>query len=296
MSRLLNFGSLNIDLVYRTAHIVRPGETLASSSFLRGPGGKGLNQSLAAARAGACVAHAGRLGPDGDFLRELLAADRVDHTITLTLPETATGHAIIQVAANGENAIILHAGANHAFTPADLPALFHGFGPGDWFLTQNETTSVPEALRTAAERGLRVVFNPAPMSPAVLTYPLDLVSLLIVNETEAVELSGHPDPAAAMQALRTRLPRTDIVITLGAEGAWFAGPTGEYRAQPPRVTPVDTTAAGDTFIGYLVASLMRGTGTPEALTLACWAAALSTTRPGAAVSIPTLLEVRIAQI
>jgi ribokinase len=291
MPRLLNLGSLNIDLVYRIPHIVRPGETLASTSFLRGPGGKGLNQSLAAARAGASVAHAGRIGPDGAFLCELLAADGVDTSRTPTLPDTPTGHAIIQVADSGENSIVLFAGANHALAPADLPALFDGFGAGDWFLTQNETTCVPDALRAAASRGLRVAFNPAPMSPAVRTYPLDAVTLLIVNETEAAELSGHPEPAAAMRALQSLLPQTDIVITLGADGAWFAGPSGEHRATPPRLHPIDTTAAGDTFIGYLLAGLMRGDAPLAALTLACRAAALSTTRPGAASSIPTVVEV-----
>jgi ribokinase len=291
MSRLLNLGSLNIDLVYRVPHLSRPGESLTCASFARGPGGKGLNQSLAAARAGAAVAHAGNAGGDGTWLRDLLAADGVDVSRTRLHPDLPTGHAVIQVADSGENSIVYHVGANHALALGDLRGLFAGFGPGDWFLAQNETTCVPEALREAAARGLRVAFNPAPMTPPVREYPLDAVSLLLVNETEAAELSGAAEPAAAMAALRRRCPRTDVVLTLGAQGAWFSGPSGEHRAAPPPVRPVDTTAAGDTFIGYLLAALMRGEAIPAALVLACRAAALSTTRPGAAASIPNAAEV-----
>lgn len=291
MPRLLNLGSLNLDLVYRQPHIVRPGETLASTRFERGAGGKGLNQSLAAARAGATVFHAGRVGADGAWLLDLLAADHVDVTACRQLGEVSTGHAIIQVADSGENAIVLHAGANHAFAEADLPAMFAGFGVGDWFLTQNETAAVPAALHLAAERGLRVAFNPAPMTPAVCEYPLDAVALLIVNETEAAALSGEGEPGAAIDALRQRLPHADIVLTLGASGAWWAGPAGEHRATPPPVQPIDTTAAGDTFIGYLLASLMRDEPPGSALTVACRAAALSTTRAGAAASIPAAAAV-----
>jgi ribokinase len=206
-------------------------------------------------------------------------------------PDETSGHAIIQVAASGENAIVLHPGTNHAFSASDLPALLASFSPGDWFLAQNETSCVPEALHAASAAGLRVVLNPAPMSPEVKSFPLDVVDLLVVNETEAAGLSGKATPHEAMDTLRRRLPRADIVLTLGARGAWFSGPSGEATASPPRVHATDTTAAGDTFIGYLLAGLMEGAAPAVALARACTAAAISTTRPGAASSIPSAAEV-----
>jgi ribokinase len=292
MPRLLNLGSLNIDLVYRIPHPLRPGETVASHAFARGAGGKGLNQSLAAARAGLEVCHAGCVGPDGDWLCALLATDRVDVSRVARLDHSPTGHAIILVADSGENSIVLHGGANLQVDPAALEAAFAGFGPGDWFLTQNETSGVDSALRLAQARGLRIVFNPAPMTATVHRLPLDAVSLHVVNETEAASLAGVDDPEAALVRMCARWPGTQVVITLGAAGAWAAGPEGDARATPPQIEAVDTTAAGDTFIGYLLAALMQGTAIEPALHHACRAAALSATRPGAALSIPTAAEVQ----
>jgi len=291
MSRLLNLGSLNLDLVYRIEHPLRPGETVASQAFTRGAGGKGLNQSLAAARAGINVAHAGSVGQDGGWLVDFLRADGVDVSRITRREDVPTGHAVILVAASGENAIVLQGGANHTIDSSALDRMFEGFGPGDWFLTQNETSAVGAALRLAHEHGMRLAFNPAPMSATVLDLPLDLVDLLVVNETEAAALAGTEDPATALAELHARLPRTQIVLTLGAAGAWSSGPRGEARAVPPRVHVLDTTAAGDTFIGFLLASQMQGEALESGLQLACRAAALSTTRAGAAASIPTLTEV-----
>jgi len=287
MPRLLNLGSLNIDHTYQVPHVARPGETLSSTAYARGPGGKGLNQSIAAARAGAAVSHAGRIGEDGLWLRDLLGREGIEISRLAVAPDCPTGHAIIQVTPGGENAIVLQAGANHALRPDELPAIFDGTGPGDWFLTQNETACVPEALRLAAERGLRVAFNPAPAHPSLAhTCPLERLDLLIVNETEAEILGGSSDPDLALRHLRERCPKTTIVLTLGARGARLVAPGGEHSATAPRVEAVDTTAAGDTFIGYLLAEWMAGASPASALRTAVRAAALSVTRPGAAASIP----------
>ncbi|MBI2497455.1 MAG: ribokinase [Opitutae bacterium] len=286
MSRILNLGSLNIDCVYRMERIVAPGETLASSAFSRGAGGKGLNQSVALARAGAQVCHAGCLGREADWLRELLAAERVD-TTRLHAVDQPAGHAIIQVDAAGRNAIILHGGANLVLKPDRLPGLFEGHGPGDWFLTQNETSCVPEALAAARARGLTVCFNPAPMHASVVGYPLAAVDWLVVNEHEGGELGGGTAPAGILRGLRKLCPRAHLILTLGAAGAWGAPPEGEpVFAAAPKVPAVDTTAAGDTFIGYLLAASMQGATLPAALELACRAGAVCVTRPGAAASIP----------
>jgi ribokinase len=278
MNRVLNLGSINLDFVYRVPHFVRPGETLASRSLLRAAGGKGFNQSVALARAGARVAHLGRYGPEAKELRDRLPT------------ETAAGHAIIQVDDAGQNSILLHAGANHALMPADLPALFDDAEPGDWFLTQNETSCVPEALAFARARGLVSCFNPAPMAREVGGYNLRGVDWLIFNETEGAALAGSDAPTEIFRRLRARCPGSHLVLTLGAEGVLGSTPDGKLlEAKAPRVKPVDTTGAGDVFIGYLLAEILRGTSLEAALDFACRAAALSVTREGA--SIPFRSEV-----
>jgi ribokinase len=289
MKRIRNLGSINVDFVYRVPHFVRPGETLASYSLMRSAGGKGFNQSLALARAKAEVSHLGRYGQDAADLRDALAAENVDvrHLLATSTP---AGHAIIQVDDQGQNAILLYAGANHALMPADVPSLLCDSQPGDWFLTQNETSCVGEALVEAQERGLVVCFNPAPITGAVEHYPLEGIDWLIFNETEGAALAGATDPKDILQRLRVRCPKAHLVLTLGAEGALCLTPDGKLiETKAPRVKPIDTTGAGDVFIGYLLAEILRGAELKPALDLACHAAALSVTREGA--SIPHLSEV-----
>ncbi len=290
MNRVLNYGSINIDYIYRVPHFVRPGETLSSQNLTRGAGGKGFNQSVALARAGLPVSHVGRYGSEAAWLRDRLASEKVDVS-RLSPSDLPAGHAIIQVDDAGQNAIVLHAGANHALKSADLPSLLDGAEEGDWFLTQNETSCVSEALALAHSRRLTVCFNPAPMTPTVVHYALEAVDWLIVNETEGEALSNEKTPELILTALRKRCPRAHLVLTLGAEGVLCLAPDGHIaRAQPPRVVPVDTTAAGDTFIGYLIGASIRGSELSEALNLACRASAISVTRPGAADSVPYLSE------
>ena len=288
--QILNFGSLNIDHVYRVEHFVRPGETLSSTDYRVFMGGKGSNQSLALALAGAPVVHAGKLGSDGGWLKERLAGYGVD-TALVEVGTGASGHAIIQVSASGENAIILHGGANREITAADAARVLASFGPGDWLLLQNEISAIPEIMRQAHNRGLTIAFNPAPMHTDVLAYPLELVRLFVVNEIEAAELSGEREPDRILGAMRQRYPGAATVLTLGSDGAAYAGPAGTFRVPAPKVTAVDTTAAGDTSIGYFLAELLRGADPRRALEVACRAAALCVTRPGAADSIPRRAEV-----
>lgn len=291
---VLVFGSLNIDHVYQVEHFVRPGETLASAAYQQFPGGKGANQSVALARAGAEVFHAGRIGPEGVWLREELARNGVDTTHVL-VGDVPTGHAIIQVDPRGENAIVLYGGANQAVTETDAARVLEQFGPGDWLLLQNEISALPEILRIANGRGIAVAFNPAPMTPAVQEYPLDGVELLIVNETEGAALADAQEPQAILQNLRRRFPQAALLLTLGGAGSLYvpdspadAAPI-EMPAQP--VEAVDTTAAGDTFIGYFLAARMANRPPEEALGWATKAAALCVTREGAAASIPRQEEV-----
>ena len=287
---ILNFGSINIDHVYAVERFVRPGETLHSRRYAQFPGGKGFNQSVALARAGASVRHAGRIGKDGVWLREYLGRCGAD-TSLIEVVDGPTGHAIIQVADSGENAILLHAGANHRITAADAERALARFTAGDFLLLQNEISAVPEIMERAAARKMRVVFNPAPMTPAVAGYPLDTVSLFVVNEVEGGDLTGEKEPARILAALVERFEGAAVVLTLGADGALYGDRRDILRVPAVRVQAVDTTAAGDTFIGYLLADLAAGRDIRAALTMACRAAAVCVTRPGAADSIPLRTEV-----
>ncbi len=283
--RILNIGSINIDHVYEIDHFVRPGETLHGLSYNTFAGGKGFNQSVALARAGATILHVGRVGRDAAWLVRRLDQEGVDTTL-VSVGEATTGHAIIQVVPGGENAIFLYGGANRLLTATDVASALSGCSAGEYLLLQNETSSVPEAIRYAHERGMRIVFNPAPMSADVHHYPLEFVDVFILNETEAEELTGKTDPAEVGTRMCELFPRAATVLTLGSKGAtYFCANTMHHEPALP-VDAVDTTAAGDTFIGFFLFALMQ-TGDPaKALSDACRAAAICVTRPGASESIP----------
>lgn len=290
MSRVFNFGSINIDHVYRMPRLAQPGETLSSLSYARGPGGKGLNQSVALARAGVRASHLGFIGEDGVWLRDFLEAEGVDCS-SVGVAAEATGHAVIQILPGGENTILLHAGANFCATREYVRTALAGARAGDWFLCQNETSAVEEALVEAKRLGMRTAFNAAPANRAGCPEFLDTVDLLIVNESEACTLGETSSPLDSVKRLRGAFPRTDIVLTLGARGAVWCGPETDEKVPAVPADTVDTTAAGDTFTGYLVAALLRECKPAAALALASCAASITVSRQGAAASIPFVREV-----
>jgi ribokinase len=292
--RILDFGSLNIDYVYRLDSFVAPGETKAATSLTVNAGGKGLNQSIALARAGAKVSHAGKIGPEGDFLVEALKAAGVDASLVERSKE-ATGHAIIQVDDEGRNCIIIHGGANRDIDEAYIGRALSSFGAGDLVLLQNEIASIPLIMRRAHEKGLQIAMNPSPLGPEIDSYPLELIDIFIMNEIEAAGLSGEGEPERAAEALLARRPGARILITLGSEGALYADAGEKLRRPAHRVKAVDTTAAGDTFTGYFLAALGEGLSPAEAIELATKASAICVTRPGAAPSIPARAEVEAAR-
>ncbi|MCE9684255.1 ribokinase [Halomonas alkalisoli] len=290
---LHNFGSINLDHVYRVPHLVHPGETLASRAYQVGLGGKGANQSLAMALAGGQVSHWGRLGRQDAWARDHLADVGVN-VAHVSLVDEPSGHAIIQVDDVGENAIILFPGANHGFVPSELASLMASAQPGAWLLAQNECNALPELFASARERGLSIAFNPAPMTEDVVRLPLETCQLLFVNRVEAAGLVGLPessDAQALLAGLRQRLPDTETVLTLGGAGAWYqSGDAQCYQPALP-VKPVDTTAAGDTFIGYFMTARQEGRTVADCLELAAHAAALCVQQSGAAESIPRRTDV-----
>ncbi len=292
-------GSLNIDDVFRTTHIVRPGETLPSRTLDRYPGGKGLNQSTALARAGAAARHIGRIGDDGVFLKDGLAADGADVS-GIIIGDIPTGHAIIQVADDGENAIVLFGGANQAWDTSDIERVIGAAKSGDVLLLQNEINGMAELMNKTAAAGMRLALNPAPMGPEVLDFPLEKLSWLVVNEIEGRELSGidlegtggDESDEQIVTELRRRYPDTVVVMTLGKKGALRVDGDGMIRSSFPDVGPVvDTTGAGDTFMGYWLTGEVAGMDKAACLRRACAAGALAVTRPGATTGIPKLEEV-----
>ncbi|EPC04371.1 hypothetical protein L861_03355 [Litchfieldella anticariensis FP35 = DSM 16096] len=285
---LYNFGSINIDHIYRVPHLVRPGETLASSSYRQVLGGKGANQSLAIARAGGNVCHWGRLGNIDHWVLETLSAAGVD-TSNVELIDDPSGHALIQVDDRGENAIILFPGANHGFEVSRIDALIAQANPGDWLLLQNECNGLSHIMTLARERGMAIAFNPAPMTADVLELPLEACQLLFVNRGEAtalLELDEKTDQHALLDALGHRLPKVEIVLTLGNEGVCYQHDRERLCLPAHQVEAVDTTAAGDTFIGYFMAARQHGHDVEYCLRLASAASALCVQRAGAAPSIP----------
>lgn len=296
--RVVVVGSCNMDLVVRVARLPLPGETLAGRDFQLQAGGKGANQAVAAARMGAHVAFVGCVGTDafGDQLAGALAGDGIDTTQLQRRGDAATGVASIHVSDDGHNSIVLAAGANAMLRPGDVERAETLIAAADLVLCQLEVPlpAVAAALQIGARHGVRVLLNPAPATPldaALLRH----VSFLVPNETEAALLgAGAVDDLASAQraadALRALGP-AHVMLTLGANGLWWSSREQSRHVAAPRVAAVDSTAAGDTFIGAFAARLAAGDGLADAIAFGQRAAALSVTRLGAQASIPTRAEV-----
>ncbi len=288
--KALVFGSLNLDRTYHVEHIVRPGETIASSLMELFPGGKGLNQAVALSRAGMKVCFAGAVGEDGGLLEDALSQNGIDFGRVQRLPGPS-GHAIIQVDGEGANSILILSGANGGITPEYAKKALCGFGAGDVMLCQNEISSMPFILKTAHAQGICTVYNPSPMNSAALACDLGDVDCLVINESEARALVGEGEPAKALEACRRLNARMEVLLTLGSEGSCFMDQSGAVtRMGICPVEAVDTTAAGDCFEGFFVAACARGKGPKEALRMAAAASALCVTKKGASPSIPSLAE------
>ena len=290
MTRILNFGSMNIDYVYQVNHFVKPGETVSSDSLLTNCGGKGLNQSVALARAGAKVFHAGKIGAEGVFLKEYLESCGVDTSYVL-LSDEHTGHAIIEVDAAGENAILLFGGANHSISEAEIDKVLAHFGEGDILLLQNEISNIPYIMRRASEKKMRIFINPAPMNAAACEYPLELAECIFLNEIEASQLANMPSIESSIEALEERYPMCMLVFTLGEHGVVCRHGGRNYQHGIYSVKVADTTAAGDTFTGFFTVSVAQDGDIEKALKIASKASAITVTREGASKSIPTRDEV-----
>lgn len=283
--KIINFGSMNLDEIYSVEHICASGESLSVHAFQKSIGGKGLNQSIAAARAGASVFHAGRIGKEGVCLRVYLAENGVDVSM-IQMCDAPQGKAIIQLTPQADNCILVYGGSNHAIDVPFIDDCLRLAQPGDWLMVQNEISNLAYLLNVASHKDMRIFLNASPVDAELARMDLSCVDWITVNETECCQLAGCSDTMQAYEKLRARLMHTGILLTLGSQGSicWKDG--REYRQSAIPVKAVDTTAAGDTFAGYFVSCLSEESSIPEALRIATKAAAIAVSNPGAAPSIP----------
>ncbi|MEK4872307.1 MULTISPECIES: ribokinase [Niallia] len=288
--KILNFGSLNIDKVYSVPHFVSAGETLSSTNYEEFPGGKGLNQSIALAKAGAEVYHTGKIGKDGLFLKDILSESNVNID-WIEETGTTTGHAIIQVSSSGENCILLFGGANKEITIDQINDVLVNFSQDDLLLLQNEINDLEYIVEKAHKKGLKIALNPSPINETITKLGFSKIDYLILNEIEAKAITGENMNDKIFQRLLSLNKQLKIVLTLGTEGVIYKDSVQEHRQPSYKVDAVDTTAAGDTFLGYFLSQISQHTDIKKSLQIAAKAASIAVTRKGAASSIPTWQEV-----
>ncbi len=295
--KIYNYGSINIDHIYQVPHLVAPGETLSSTAYQQVLGGKGANQSIALARAGADVSHIGRANVNDTWAVEQMVSSGVNCEL-VSLVEQPSGHAIIQVDAQAENSIVLFGGANQSFTKTDIEESLSKAAQDDWLLLQNECSNTAVAVKVAAEKGMKIAFNPSPMLADIESFPLDKIDLLIVNEIELSQLlttssavDSENTQTDLIELIQKRYPNMQVVITLGDKGAIWVSDNDQIKADALKVAVVDTTAAGDTFLGYLMAAIGRKDSKQAALKIACKASSIAVQSLGASSSIPSAAQV-----
>lgn len=290
--KFLNYGSLNIDKVYKVPHFVSAGETLSSVKYEEFAGGKGLNQSIALAKAGAQVYHAGKVGKDGAFLKQALEEHGVN-TDSVYENGSVTGHAIIQVDSSGQNCILLFGGANKEISQEEINSTLNGFDAGDFLVLQNEINGIDSLIDAANKKGMITVLNPSPIDEKIMSLDFNKIDYIILNEIEGAAISGECTPKKIIKALLEKYANIKIVLTLGSDGVIYSDSQQSIEQDIFKVDVVDTTAAGDTFMGYFLSSLTMHNDISYALKMASKASSIAVSRKGASTSIPSIDEVKV---
>lgn len=288
--KVLNFGSLNYDYVYKVDHMILAGETMDSYGLETHFGGKGLNQSIALSKAGVPVMHAGMVGEDGQAFLDLCEKNGVDARYIKSVPGKS-GHTIIQLDKNAQNSILLYGGSNRMITKEYVDEVLADFGQDDIILLQNEVNLMPYIIDSAYEKGMQIILNPSPYNEALDDCDFGKISVFLVNEIEGGQISGESDPDRILDVMAEKFPNAKIVLTLGSEGVVYRDKNQTCRQGIFKVKAVDTTAAGDTFTGYFIAGMLNDMPIPERLERCAKASALTVSRMGAAESIPEASEV-----
>lgn len=289
--KVLNLGSLHIDYNYSVNHILAAKETEAADELNIYPGGKGLNQSIAMAKAGLKVYQAGLIGDDGDFLLEKLNEAGVDTSLIRKVEGQRSGHAIIQVDNVGQNAVMVFGGTNRQVTREYIDEVLEHFEEGDMILLQNEIANIEYAVDRAYEKNMTVVLNPSPCNDGLKKIDMSKVSIFFMNEVEGKNLTTYIQPGDILIEMGERFPNSKCILTLGHQGAFYKDSTGSIYHPSIKCHAVDATAAGDVFEGYFIAEYVKNKDASKALKRASFAAGLSVCRPGASESTPTMDEV-----
>lgn len=290
--KTLIFGSLNIDKTYFVKSFVLPGQTISARSMESFCGGKGFNQAIALRRSGSeKVFFAGAVGEDGQILIDTLEKNGVDCRFVRKLP-CATGHAVIQVDEKGRNCIIVVAGANGEITENDVEKTLMEFDAGDLVVLQNEISCVPQIIRMAHAKGMIVAFNPSPCNEHITSCDISCVDYLLINETEGAAITAAEEPNDILRVLHGLYPQTNVILTLGKNGSIYQDREGHrFPCGIFRTKVIDATAAGDTYTGYFLSSLLKNGKVEEALHRASAAAGFAVAHKGAEPSIPWYQEV-----
>lgn len=288
--KVLNIGSMNLDHVYTVDHIVEPGETQSSTQLQLFLGGKGMNQSVALAKAGVEVYQGGMIGADGGVFLDACREYGI-HADYIRTVDARTGHAIIQIDKNAQNCILLYGGANQALTEAYVDEVISQFDKGDILLLQNEVNLLPYIVDRGYAQGMKIVLNPSPFDDKLKAVDMTKISLFLLNEIEGYQLTGCREPDAIIDSIRERFPHAAVVLTLGSDGAVYADQSCKHFQPIFPIKAVDTTAAGDTFTGYFIAGLAQGMEIPDILRMSAKASSIAVSRAGAVPSIPYRNEV-----
>ena len=288
--KILNFGSLNIDKVYAVEEIVKGGETIDSVSFSESVGGKGLNQSIAVAKAGGNIMHAGCVGKDGEILLQALKDNNVDTSLIKTV-ETASGQAIIQVDKHGQNCIILFHGANYEVDKAYIDEVMQDFAQDDILILQNEISNIDYIIEVAKAKQMKIYLNPSPINENLNKYNMQAIDGIFVNEHEGAYLADKEKVEDILDSLASKYPELEIILTFGDKGAYYRHKDINIFQPAYKVDAVDTTAAVDTFTGYFIALRQQGKSIEESLQKASKASSITVSRKGASISIPKIAEV-----
>lgn len=288
--KVLCFGSANLDHVYKVDHFTAPGETQGCLEYGIKCGGKGVNQAIAMALAGNDTYFAGIIGSDGGLLKDALV-DKGVCIDYMKISDKPTGHAIIEVDQSGQNHILLYGGTNKEIDFEYIDEVLSHFSKGDIVVLQNEINNVPYIIERCYEKEMKIFFNAAPYDTAVQNYPIEKVTWLVVNETEGAALSDEEDYEKILQTLKQKYPHTHILFTMGKEGSRVLTDKEDVKVEALKVNAVDTTGAGDTYIGYFVRGIVEEMPLLETAQMATKASAIAVTRFGAVDSIPSYEEV-----
>lgn len=289
--KILNFGSLNIDIFFRVENIVKPGETISAKSIEKRPGGKGLNQSVALSKSFENVYHAGSVGDDGVFLIDYLKSENIN-TKYIKKSDKLTGNAIIQVDDKGENSIVLYKGANFDNDKKFIDEVLDNFDKDDILLLQNEISSMKYLIDKAYEKGMKIVLNPSPITDEIKEFDFNKIDLLLVNEIESKDIANKDNIDESINYFMATYPNINLIVTLGSKGSIFVNKNEKIKQEGIKVESVDSTGAGDTFTGFFVSYFYQGKNVRDCLKFASLASALSVTKSGASISIPSLCDVK----